>query len=168
MTDQYGNASQPPQNPNLPPPPPGGQHSIPPQPGGHQPGPGQPQGYQPPAAGYGAPGAPGGPGAPGWTQGYEPQNSGNFFGNLFDFTFKRYIAESVVKVLFILLLVFFGLGYLFMVISGFVASAGAGFLALILGGLFALLYLILIRVSLESIVASVQAAKNTEQILQRL
>lgn len=175
MTDQYGNASQPPQNPNMPPPPPpppGGHQSVP-QPGGYQPqgapgyqpqpGPAQPQGYQPPAAGYG----PGGPGSPGWTQGYEPQNDGNFFANLFDFTFKRYIAESVVKVLFILLLVAFGLGYLIAVILGFAASAGTGFLTLIVGGLFALLYLILIRVSLEAIVAAVQAAKNTEKLLQR-
>lgn len=70
--------------------------------------------------------------------------------------------------MFILLLVAFGIGYLFAVIASFSASVGAGFATMILGGLLALLYLILIRVSLEAIVAAVQAAKNTEQLLQRL
>lgn len=168
MTDNYGNASQP-QNPGTPPPPPpGGQFSAPqgpPPPGGGYSapqGPPQPGGYQPPAAGYAAQ-----PGAPAWTQGYEQPSDGNFFANIFDLSFTKFIAEGVVKVLFVLLLVVMGIAYLMAIISSFSLNAGAGIATLIFGALIAFLYIILIRVSLEAIVAAVQAAKNTQQLLQR-
>lgn len=186
MSDQYGNASQPPQNPNVPPPPPGGQHSAPgqppqagpPPPPGQPPQPGQqpggyqpqsagqpppPQGYQPPAAGYGA----GGPGSPQWTQGYGPQDEGNFFSNLFDFNFTRFVTPSVVKILYVLLLVLLGLTYLTWVIAGFSEGFGWGLLALIGGALISLVTLILYRVGLEVLVAVIQVAKNTGQLAER-
>lgn len=170
MTDHYGNASQP-QDPNIPPPPPAGQASgyqQPGQPGGYQqpgtPGPAQAAGgYQPPAGGYGA----GGPGRPGWDTGDGQPAGGNFFSNLFDLSFSRYITPSVVKILFVLLLVVLGLTYLFWIVTGFAQSVGLGLLVLVLGALLLFVYIIVVRVSLEVLVAVIQVAKNTGQLLER-
>ena len=58
----------------------------------------------------------------------DQQNVG--FGDIFDLSFKKYVTPTVIRVLFILVIVFAALWWLFLVIAGFSSSAGAGFGAL--------------------------------------
>lgn len=73
----------------------------------------------------------------------------------------------MVKILFVLLLVVLGLTYLFWIVTGFAQSVGLGLLVLVLGALLLFVYIIVVRVSLEVLVAVIQVAKNTGQLLER-
>lgn len=85
---------------------------------------------------------------------------------IFDVSFSKFITPTVVKVVYIILMVLLALGYVVAVISGFTNDAAAGFLVLILGPIFVILYLLLIRVSLEALVAVVRTAENTTELLR--
>ncbi|GAA1868306.1 hypothetical protein GCM10009836_55980 [Pseudonocardia ailaonensis] len=136
----------------------GGQQ--PPYPGGYgqQPPAGwgpQGPGGNPPPPGYGGPGGPGGFDGPGGT----PSASG-FFGALFDFNFNSFATPVVIKVLYILATIALGLGYIVAVISGFSQGVGIGVAFLIGGALLGLIYLILIRVTLEFYYAVVRMSED--------
>jgi hypothetical protein len=128
-----------------PPPPPGwGSYPPPPPPPG-------PAGF---GAGYPGPGAPVGPGGP---QG----EAKGFFPALFDFSFNSFATPSVVKVLYIIGMVLLGLFYLGGIIVSFaVAGAGQGLLVLIVGGIAALFYLTLFRITLEFYYALVRMSED--------
>ena len=68
---------------------------------------------------------------------------------LFDLNFTTFITPTVVRVLYILLIVFAALGWLFVVIVGFDSSAAAGIGAIILGGIYFVVLLLFWRVFLE-------------------
>ncbi|GAA5124282.1 DUF4282 domain-containing protein [Haloechinothrix salitolerans] len=85
---------------------------------------------------------------------------------IFDVSFSKFITPAVVKFVYIILMVLLGLGYLFAVIGGFSADVVTGLIALILGPVVVFLYLLLIRVSLEALVAVVRTAENTTELLR--
>ncbi|WP_051399506.1 DUF4282 domain-containing protein [Haloechinothrix halophila] len=85
---------------------------------------------------------------------------------IFDVSFSKFITPTVVKVVYIILMVLLALGYVGAVIGGFANDAAAGFLVLILGPIFVFLYLLLIRVSLEALVAVVRTAENTTELVR--
>jgi hypothetical protein len=91
-----------------------------------------------------------------------PARDRGFFSKLFDFSFESFITPSIIKVLFILLIVVIGLGALGMIIAGFVQSALVGLLTLIIvvpiGGF---LYVLFARVWLEIIVVLFRIEENT-------
>jgi len=135
----------------------GGQQQ--PYPGGY--------GQQPPPAGYGpqGPGGPppgyGGPGGPGGgIEGPGGTPPGGFFNALFDFNFNSFATPVVIKVLYILGTIAVGLGYVGAIIYGFSVGIGTGLVALIIGALVALIYLILIRVTLEFYYAVVRMSED--------
>lgn len=84
-----------------------------------------------------------------------------FFGALFDFSFQSFITVKFATLIYMVLLVFLALGWLFMVIAGFATDAWAGVLALLLGWIPAVIYLILIRVMLEFYIAMIRTSQNT-------
>lgn len=87
--------------------------------------------------------------------------------NLFDASFSKYIAPTVVKVIYVLIMIMIGIFYLIFVVSAFSANQLMGwFTMLILGPLVALLYLVMIRVGLESMLATIRTAENTTELLR--
>jgi len=87
-----------------------------------------------------------------------------FFGALFDLSFSEFITTKLIKVLYILLLILLALGYLAAVISGFSNNLGQGLLMMfIVGPLGVLLYLILIRISLEMMIVIFRIEENTRK-----
>jgi cellulose synthase/poly-beta-1,6-N-acetylglucosamine synthase-like glycosyltransferase len=99
-----------------------------------------------------------------------PTQKGGFLSALFDTSFSRLVTTRVIKWLYLLVMILIGLGLL-----GFVISAIAGgsvtaiVLALVLGPLVALLYLIYARVLLEVILAIFRILESNREIafLQR-
>jgi len=85
-------------------------------------------------------------------------------GDIFDFTFTKYVTPSVIKILYVLLIVFAALAYLFIVIAGFSSSFGAGIGALILGGIWVLLSILFYRVGLEIVMALFAIKQNTDRM----
>ncbi|RDI28241.1 uncharacterized protein DUF4282 [Rhodococcus sp. AG1013] len=141
-------------------PPPGG---TPPSGPGY-PGPGYPG--QPPGAGFGgfAP-APPAPGPLGSQPGPMPSS---FFTALFDYNFNSYVTPKVVKVLYILVTIFIGLGSLSFGVSGFMGdNPGVGIITLIVGALFFIVMLALIRITLEFYVAVIKISEDVKEIKRR-
>jgi len=101
-----------------------------------------------------------------------PQNQGapkkntsvegkNFFAALFDFSFQSFVTVKFAKFIYAILIAFIALGYLFVVISAFTENAAVGLLALLLGWIPAMIYLILFRITLEFMIALVRTSQNT-------
>jgi pilus assembly protein TadC len=93
------------------------------------------------------------------------QNS-NFLSKLFDFSFTQFIALRVVGALYALILLFFGLFTLGYIFVSFTQGVSSGLAALILAPLVFLIYVILVRISLESIIVVFKIAENTSRIAQ--
>ncbi len=75
-----------------------------------------------------------------------------FFGSLFDFSFSEFVTPKIISVLYIIGMVFAGIGALFMIVAGFTNGFGSGLVALLLSPVVFLLYVIMIRVYLELVV----------------
>lgn len=88
-------------------------------------------------------------------------------GALFDLSFKRYIAPTIAKIVYVLAMIGIAITYLIFVVSAFDTNAAFGLLVLIiLGPLAALLYLVFIRVLIESLLATIQTAQNTSELVR--
>lgn len=145
---QYGTEGQPvPPQPSYPTPPPAY---------GAQPG------YPGAATHYGAfPPAPPAPNTPG-------NQASGFFQALFDFNFNSYVTPKVVKVLYILLTVLLALYVLGLTVAGFSSdSPGLGLVFLVLGLLGFIVFLALIRISLEFYVAVIKIAEDVKELKSR-
>lgn len=87
---------------------------------------------------------------------------------LFDFSFTTFVAPSIAKIVYILVMAVIALAYLFAVIAAFSADAVAGLLVLVfVGPLVGILYLVLARVGLESLIATIRTAENTSELVRR-
>jgi hypothetical protein len=88
--------------------------------------------------------------------------------NLFDLSFTRFVSPSIARIVYILIMVALGLGYIFMVIASFASrNVMLGILVmLIIGPLVVLIYLALARIGLESLVAGIRTAENTAELLR--
>ena len=79
--------------------------------------------------------------------------SQSFFSGLFDFSFKEYVTPKIIRVIFVILIVFAALGALALLVT---SAQGGGF-GLVLGIIFAVvgffLYVILFRIYLEVVSA---------------
>ena len=129
----------------------GGQPQYPP-PGGY--------GGQQPAGGWGQPpaGQPGGYGAPG--TGPAPDQGGNTFGALFDFSFNRFATPGLIKLVYIVGTVLLILGWLGYIIVGFTTNAILGLIALVVGAVFVLFAMAMLRMSLEFYFAVVRMSED--------
>jgi Domain of unknown function (DUF4282) len=89
-----------------------------------------------------------------------------FFSTLFDFSFSEFIALKIIGVLYAIGIFLIGLATLAIVISGFAKGFSSGLVALIVGPLIFLLYVILIRIGLEGLIAALRTADNTSRIAE--
>jgi hypothetical protein len=90
----------------------------------------------------------------------------DFFARLFDFSFSEFIAIRIVGIIYAVIVVLLTLGGLFGIIGAFSNGFGSGLIALIVAPLVVLLYIILVRVGLESLVASIRTSENTRIIAE--
>jgi hypothetical protein len=129
----------------------------------HNPTPENPSGGFPPAGGqppYGPSGPPQDPN--GWSQPTPtgtPKSKG-FFGALFDFSFNHFVTPIIVKIVYVLVLIALLIGWLIAVISGFTQNAGIGLLFLIVGAVGVIVYLALIRMTLELYLSIVRMSED--------
>jgi hypothetical protein len=96
----------------------------------------------------------------------EDQNVG--LGDIFDLSFKKYVTPTVIRVLFVLVMVFAGLWWLFAVIAGFSSSAGAGLGGLVLGGVGFLVVVLMYRVFFELVMVIFSIKENTRETADAL
>lgn len=89
--------------------------------------------------------------------------------NLFDLSFTRFVSPSIARIVYILIMVALGLGYIITVIASFASrNVMLGILVmLVIGPLVVLIYLALARIGLESLVAGIRTAENTAELLRR-
>lgn len=88
-------------------------------------------------------------------------------GALFDLSFKKFIAPTIAKIVYVLAMIGIAITYLVFVVSAFNANAAFGlFVLLILGPLAALIYLVFVRVLIESLLATIQTAQNTAELVR--
>ena len=86
---------------------------------------------------------------------------------LFDFDFRKFITPSIIKIVYILIMVLLVIAYLVFVIASFRSNGALGFTVLILvGPLFVLIYLVLARAGLESLIAQIRTAENTAELVR--
>lgn len=98
------------------------------------------------------------PGSPG---GGAPLPEGSFFSRLFDMSMRTFITPSIVKVLFILGVIFASIYALMMVVAFASAGDGGIIFGLILAPLFWIFMVIWIRVWIELIVVFFRIEENT-------
>ncbi len=85
-----------------------------------------------------------------------------FLASLFDISFESLITTKIIKVVYVLYMIGIGVAALALVVAAFNSSTGAGiFVLLIAAPLGSLIYLILIRVFLEAIIALFRIMENT-------
>lgn len=123
---------------------------------------------QPPASDpYGAPG----PAQPPGGGAFVAEGKG-LMGSLFDFSFRHFATPHIVRIVYILATVMLGVGALFTIISGFAMigsrQAAAGIVLILLTPLGFLLYLALLRMTMEMYVAVTRAADELSRIRDAL
>ncbi len=84
---------------------------------------------------------------------------------LFDLSFSEFVTTRVIKVLFLLGVVFAALGTLAVIVGGFSAGFGRGLLVLILSPLLFLLYVLMARIWCEMVIVIFRIAENTSRMV---
>jgi Domain of unknown function (DUF4282) len=94
--------------------------------------------------------------------GAAPQGSPSkgFFGALFDFRFEHFVTPMIVKFVYILALVALVIAWLVFLVGGFADSVTSGVFVLVVGPILLLLYLALIRMTLEFYLALVRMSQD--------
>ena len=95
------------------------------------------------------------------------QNKG-FFAKLLDFSFSSFVAPQVVGILYVLGLIAGVLVVLFSVLTATQQSLAAG-LGTLIGSLFGLLiYVVFLRISLESFIVLIRTAESTRILAENV
>lgn len=111
---------------------------------------------------YGSPPPEGGQPPPG--PGPSSQAKG-FFGALFDFSFTSFATPSIVKIVYVLAMVFLVLGWLGISIVIMTDSVAGGLAALILGLIPLVVYLAFVRMTLEFYYSVVRMSEDVHRRL---
>ncbi|MBA2738756.1 MAG: DUF4282 domain-containing protein [Nocardioidaceae bacterium] len=126
-----------------------------------------PYGQQPPAYGGQPPTGGGHSPYPGGADNQDSSAKG-FFAALFDFSFTHFVTPKIVKVVYILATVAMVVFYLILVVAGlFSDSPLVGVLVLLLGWIPFLIYLALIRMTLEFYYALIRMSEDIHERLPR-
>jgi len=113
-------------------------------------------GNPPPSDPYGQPAPPPG----------NPPSAKGFFGALFDFSFEHFVTPMIVKVVYVLAMIALGLGFLVFLVAAFTQDTASGLFVLIVGPIGLLLYLCLIRMTLEFYLAITRMSQDIHQRLR--
>lgn len=95
-------------------------------------------------------------------------DSKNFFAALFDFSFDSFITTTVIKVLYVLVVIITGLSALLFTYSAFATNATFGLLTLVIGDpLFIIIVLALWRLFLEACIVFFRIAEDIRVLRER-
>lgn len=101
---------------------------------------------------------------------FSANDAKGFLSRLFDLSFETFITTSIIKVLYILFIVFAGLAAIGFILAGFATDAATGIVFLVLSPLLFLLYVILARIWLEIVIVlfrihdqTAETARNTRK-----
>lgn len=92
----------------------------------------------------------------------------SFWQHLFDFSFSELVTVIMVRILYIIGVIFSAFGTLYMIVSMFQASFLAGLFTLILSPLIFLIYVIILRVYLEILVVIFTIANQQKEMNGKL
>jgi hypothetical protein len=93
-------------------------------------------------------------------------SSTGFFPALFDFSFNNFVTPKIVRFVYVLAVIWAVVAYVLVVISAFASNGlGYGLVVLILGPLFALIWLAIVRIGLEF---GISVVRMSEDVHKRL
>ena len=92
-------------------------------------------------------------------------DSGGFFSALFDFSFTRFVTPMLVRFAYLLATVVLAVSWLAFMITAFTQSVGFGLFALIIGPIIVIIYLALIRMTLEIYLSIVRMSQDIHERL---
>ena len=95
----------------------------------------------------------------------EKTDAAGFLRALFDFSFSTFITPKVVRFVYVLATALIVVFWLFWLVAGFAKSPGLGLFVLVIGPIIALVYLAIIRMTLEFYLA---ITRMSEDIHHRL
>jgi hypothetical protein len=96
----------------------------------------------------------------------DPAREGaGFFAALFDFSFTNFVTPILVRFVYLLATVALVASWLIFVFAGFANSVGTGLAALILGPVFVIIYLAVIRMTLEFYLSVVRMSEDIHKRL---
>jgi hypothetical protein len=99
---------------------------------------------------------------------YVSDNNDNVgLGGLLDLSFEKFITPSVVKIIYILVIVMAGLMWLFSMIAGLSSGFGGFIVGFLFGGLAFLIMILIYRVFLELTMILFRIHDNTEKIANK-
>ncbi len=90
-----------------------------------------------------------------------------FIGMLFDLSFSEFVTTRLIKILFIIGVVFAAICSLSFIVGGFSAGAGEGILFLILSPIVFFLFVLISRIWCELIIVMFRIAENTGRIVDQ-
>jgi hypothetical protein len=88
-------------------------------------------------------------------------------GGLFDFSFEKFITPSVVKIVYILVIVMAGLTWLMMIVAGLSNGIGGFLFGAVFGGLMFIIIILIYRIFLELTMILFRIHDNTEKLANR-
>lgn len=88
-------------------------------------------------------------------------------GMLFNLSFTEFVTTRVIKVLFIIGVIFAAIGTIALIVAGFSAGAGMGILFLLLSPIVFLLYVLAARIWCEMIIVLFRIAENTSRLVDQ-
>ncbi len=88
-------------------------------------------------------------------------------GLLFDLSFSEFVTTRIIKVLFVLGIVFAGIGSLMILGKGFNAGFLSGLLSLVIAPLAFLLWTLMARMWCELIIVAFRIAENTSRLVEQ-
>jgi hypothetical protein len=91
----------------------------------------------------------------------------SLLGSIFDLSFTEFITIRIIKLLFILGIIFAAIGTLVLIVTGFSNGIGAGIVSLILSPLIFLVYVLLARVWCEMILVVFRIAEHTGRLVEQ-
>lgn len=95
------------------------------------------------------------------------QDTKGFLPALFDFTFTHFVTPKLVRFVYLLATIALGIVWLFWVFVGFARGTGAGLAVLVLGPVLFIIYLAVIRMTLEFYLSIVRMSEDVHHRLPR-
>ena len=92
-------------------------------------------------------------------------DSSGFISALFDFTFTRFVTPMLVRYVYLLATVVLAVTWLTALITAFTQGVGLGLFVLIIGPIIVIIYLALIRMTLEFYLSVVRMSQDIHQRL---
>ena len=89
-----------------------------------------------------------------------------FFSSLFDVSFTEFLTTRVIKIIFVLAIVFAAISAFGVLISFFSRGVFAGLLGLVLAPIVFIVYVLLARIWLEVVIVLFRIAENTNRLVE--